>query len=250
MSVLQALDIGLAFLVLAVAAWTIFARGAFAATVGYVVYGLLLALVWIRLFAVDVALTEAAIGSGVTGVLLIGAAARLRAVETAGHERTLSGVSRLFIAVLCVLVALALAGVVLLLPDQGPSLAPQAISATKIAVGQDGLFGAIGLDRVGWSNAGPIRRIFRQAFERADLPYFHPHSFRRTLAALGERLCRMPEDFKAWSQNLAHEGVLTTFSAYGAVAAQRQAEIINGMRRKAGTGGDERPLDRRARKSG
>jgi hypothetical protein len=36
MSVLQALDIGLAFLVFAVAAWTIFARGAFAATVGYV----------------------------------------------------------------------------------------------------------------------------------------------------------------------------------------------------------------------
>ena len=69
MSVLQALDIGLAVLVFAVAAWTIFAPGAFAATVGYVVYGLLLSLVWIRLFAVDVALTEAAIGSGVTGDL-------------------------------------------------------------------------------------------------------------------------------------------------------------------------------------
>ena len=82
MSVLQALDVGLAFLVFAVAAWTVFAPGAFAATVGYVVYGLLLSLVWIRLFAVDVALTEAAIGSGVTGVLLIGAAARLRGAET------------------------------------------------------------------------------------------------------------------------------------------------------------------------
>ena len=70
MSILQALDIGLATLVFAGAAWTIFARGAFAATVGYVVYGLLLSLVWIRLFAVDVALTEAAIGSGVTGFCL------------------------------------------------------------------------------------------------------------------------------------------------------------------------------------
>ena len=86
MSVLQALDIGLAFLVFAVAAWTIFAPGAFAATVGYVVYGLLLSLVWIRLFAVDVALTEAAIGSGVTGILLIGAAARLRGGENAGRR--------------------------------------------------------------------------------------------------------------------------------------------------------------------
>ncbi len=96
MSVLQALDIGLAFLVFAVAAWTVFAPGAFAATVGYVVYGLLLSLVWIRLFAVDVALTEAAIGSGVTGVLLISAAARLRGAETAGHEAIREAASRAF----------------------------------------------------------------------------------------------------------------------------------------------------------
>jgi multisubunit Na+/H+ antiporter MnhB subunit len=126
MSVLQALDIGLAFLVFAVVAWTIFAHGAFAATVGYVVYGLLLSLVWIRLFAVDVALTEAAIGSGVTGVLLIGAAARLRGGETE-DEKSLSGAARLLAASLCILVALALAAVVLLFPDQGPSLAPQSM---------------------------------------------------------------------------------------------------------------------------
>ena len=100
MSVIQALDIGLALLVLAVAGWTIAAREAFASVVGYVAYGLLLSLVWVRLFAVDVALTEAAIGSGVTGVLLISAAARLRGAETAGHEKSLSGLSRMFAAVL------------------------------------------------------------------------------------------------------------------------------------------------------
>jgi multisubunit Na+/H+ antiporter MnhB subunit len=127
MSVLAALDIGLAFLVFAVAAWTVFAPGAFAATVGYVVYGLLLSLVWIRLFAVDIALTEAAIGGGVTGVLLIGAAARLRQAEITTVGEAPSGVTRLFAACLCVLVAAALAGVVLLLPDQGPTLAPQAM---------------------------------------------------------------------------------------------------------------------------
>jgi multisubunit Na+/H+ antiporter MnhB subunit len=126
MSVLQALDIGLAFLVFAVAAWTIFAPGAFAATVGYVVYGLLLSLVWIRLFAVDVALTEAAIGSGVTGVLLIGAAARLRGAQ-AEDEKTLSALPRVFTAGLCILVSLVLAWVVLLFPDEGPSLAPQSM---------------------------------------------------------------------------------------------------------------------------
>ena len=50
--------------------------------VGFVAYGLLLALVWVRLDAVDVALTEAAIGGGLSGVLLLGAAARLRTSET------------------------------------------------------------------------------------------------------------------------------------------------------------------------
>ena len=30
-----------------------------------------------------------------------------------------------------------------------------------------------------------------------------------------------PEEFKAWSQNLGHEQVLTTFSSYGQVGADR-----------------------------
>ncbi len=38
-----------------------------------------------------------------------------------------------------------------------------------------------------------------------------------------------PEEFKAWSQNIGHERVLTTFNAYGNVAAHRQAEIILGL---------------------
>ena len=40
--------------------------------------------------------------------------------------------------------------------------------------------------------------------------------------------CKTPEEFKAWSQNLGHEKVLTTFTSYGAVAAHRQAVLIRG----------------------
>ena len=43
----------------------------------------------------------------------------------------------------------------------------------------------LGLDRKHWSNAGPIRTIFKEAFAAAGLPYFNPHSFRKTLALLG-----------------------------------------------------------------
>jgi integrase len=98
--------------------------------------------------------------------------------------------------------------------------------ATRVHQGEDHQFEAAGLSRTHWSNATPIRVIFREAFERAGLPYFHPHAFRRTLAQLGERCCRTPEEFKAWSQNLGHESVLTTFSSYGEVAGLRQAELI------------------------
>jgi multisubunit Na+/H+ antiporter MnhB subunit len=123
---LQAVDFGLAGLVLAVAAWTIAAREAFAAVVGYVAYGLLLSVVWVRLFAVDVALTEAAIGSGLTGVLLIGAAARLRDTENIAAQEQPAAPQRFWAAALSVLVTVALAAVVLSLPDSAPSLAPEA----------------------------------------------------------------------------------------------------------------------------
>lgn len=79
------------------------------------------------------------------------------------------------------------------------------------------------------SNATPIRTIFKEAFTHAGLPYFNPHSFRNTLVQLGETTCNNPEAFKAWSQNLGHEKVLTTFTSYGEVAYQRQGEIIRGL---------------------
>src|SRR5262249_60469659 len=59
-----ALDAGLALLVLAVAAWTIAARRTFGSVIGFVTYGLLLALAWVRLSAVGVALTGAAVCGG------------------------------------------------------------------------------------------------------------------------------------------------------------------------------------------
>jgi integrase/recombinase XerD len=98
--------------------------------------------------------------------------------------------------------------------------------ATKILVGDNQHFEASGLDRKHWSSAGPIRTIFKDTFAAAGLPYFNPHSFRKTLALLGGQICKSPEEYKAWSQNLGHENVLTTFSSYGDVPGHRQAEII------------------------
>ena len=98
--------------------------------------------------------------------------------------------------------------------------------ATRITLGTTCQFEAAGLARGHWSNASPIRKIFCEAFVNAGLPYFNPHSFRNTLVQLGQDICKTPEHFKAWSQNLGHEKVLTTFLSYGEVACQRRGEII------------------------
>jgi integrase len=101
--------------------------------------------------------------------------------------------------------------------------------ATLVTVGESLRFEATGLDRKHWSNAGPIRTLFKEAFAAAGLPYFNPHSFRKTLALLAGELCQTAEQYKAWSQNLGHEHVLTTFTSYGDVSSYRQAEIIRSM---------------------
>lgn len=72
-----------------------------------------------------------------------------------------------------------------------------------------------------------------QQFEAVGLPYFNPHSFRNTLVRLGENLCRTPEEFKAWSQNLGHESVLTSFYSYGDVPDYKQAELLRKLAKPA-----------------
>lgn len=98
--------------------------------------------------------------------------------------------------------------------------------ATEIGLSSEGHFEAVGLLRSHWKDASAIRRIFKAAFESVGLPYFNPHSFRKTLVRLGEQMCSTPELFKAWSQNLGHEQVLTTFTSYGGVSRERQATIF------------------------
>ena len=107
--------------------------------------------------------------------------------------------------------------------------------ATQVVLGgEERRFQAGGLSRLHWSNATPIRAIFKAAFEGAGLPYANPHAFRKTLAQLGERLCQTPEEFKAWSQNLGHDQVLTTFSSYGNLTGSRQSELIRSLADRSG----------------
>ena len=63
--------------------------------------------------------------------------------------------------------------------------------STQVAVDETGHFAPAGISLEHWKSAAAIRAIFRSAFTRAGLPYFHPHSFRHTLSLLGETLCQI-----------------------------------------------------------
>lgn len=125
----ELLDGLLVLIVLALALGSVVAGGLSTAVACFVSYGLLLAFVWLRVQAVDVAMTEAAIGAGLTGALLIGAAARLGGgAEPAGTTRT-ARTRRALAALAAAAIALPLAACLLLLPEPAPTLAPQVAHA-------------------------------------------------------------------------------------------------------------------------
>src|SRR5271167_301137 len=125
MTTVVVFDFMLVLLLLGIAVWVIVARATFAAVIMFVAYGLLLAIAWVQLFAVDVALTEAAIGSGVTGMLLLGAVGRLGNAETIIPS---SLPLRLGAGVFCALISAALSAVIMWPSGGSFSLAPAAMA--------------------------------------------------------------------------------------------------------------------------
>jgi multisubunit Na+/H+ antiporter MnhB subunit len=126
MSVGLALDAGLALLASAIAIWIVATRQAFAAVVGFVAFGLVLSLAWVRLAAVDVALTEAAIGSGVTGAVVLTAIPHLRRSPPPLPMQQCGILTLIMSIAAAALVSIALVAIVLSPNGPAPTLAPLA----------------------------------------------------------------------------------------------------------------------------
>ena len=78
---------GVLIFMLVVLAWrSLNDRDLFRAVVKFIAFGLLLAVAWVRLQAPDVALAEAAVGSGLTGALILAAMLRMRQRELAAAK--------------------------------------------------------------------------------------------------------------------------------------------------------------------
>jgi len=85
-SVAALFDVVLAAAILWLAWQALHGPHLFRAVLSFMVFGLLLATAWVRLDAPDIALAEAAIGSGVTGALLLSTLGRLP-MQQAGYRR-------------------------------------------------------------------------------------------------------------------------------------------------------------------
>jgi len=118
------LDAGLCLLILTAAGLAMSGRDLFGAIAFFIVYGILIALAWVRLEAVDVALAEAAIGAGLTGVLLIGAWSMLRRVGVSEDHKPSPLGLRLVAGIASGSVVVLLAVAVLALPPGREGLAP------------------------------------------------------------------------------------------------------------------------------
>ena len=103
---------------------------------------------------------------------------------------------------------------------------------TEVGIGRSRQFEALGILREPWASPSSAACIFKEAFRNAYMPPFSPHRVRDTLAELSRDHCRTPEDYKAWSQNLGHDDVLTTFRSYGSVAPGRQIELMTRFRKR------------------
>lgn len=104
--------------------------------------------------------------------------------------------------------------------------------STSLSLDEKNKFERQELDSVAWQSTTSIRKIVKDAFNAVGLEYYNPHSFRNTIVQLGYQVCKTPEEFKAWSQNLGHSSPLTTFTSYGNIDECNQGEIIKRLNNK------------------
>jgi integrase len=97
---------------------------------------------------------------------------------------------------------------------------------TAMTLDSDNCFIANGLLREFWTSATPVRDIFKAAFQNVGLPYYSPHTFRHMLVQVAYQRELTHAQLKAWSQNLGHEGLLTTLTSYGTLPKEEQKRLI------------------------
>lgn len=97
----------------------------------------------------------------------------------------------------------------------------------RMQVGANG-FEAGGLSQEFYSTTNKIRQVVKSAFKNADFAPYGPHSLRSTLTKWADKHYLTREGFKAFSQNIGHDSVVTTIASYYPIDEDRQGELIRG----------------------
>lgn len=83
-----------------------------------------------------------------------------------------------------------------------------------------------------WQDSNSARKIFQKRFLDAEVPYYHPHTFRHLVVKEFAKTRLTEEEKKAISQNLGHENTGTTFGSYGYghIEEDRQIDIVKNIK--------------------
>lgn len=81
-----AFDVGLCATILWLSWMALAGRHIFRSIVFFISVGLLMALAWVRMSAPDLGMAEAAVGAGITGVLLLDTLGRIASRRRRGHR--------------------------------------------------------------------------------------------------------------------------------------------------------------------
>lgn len=114
-------------------------RDLLSATVILGAYSLIMAVVWTRLNAVDVAFTEASVGAGITTMLMVAALSRTRRFESKAQYEEKRGKKRISMTKLSGLIVVILTGAVLIygtmdMPDYGDPNSPAYTHVAKMYI--------------------------------------------------------------------------------------------------------------------
>jgi len=88
------------------------------------------------------------------------------------------------------------------------------------------------VEPVFWKSSNSVRKIFQKHFLNAEIPYYHPHTFRHLVVKEFAKTRLTEEEKKAISQNLGHENTGTTFGSYGYghIQEERQIDIVKSLK--------------------
>ena len=92
----------------------------------------------------------------------------------------------------------------------------------RIAPGATGAFNTHGLDPAPYASDSPLREVFADAFARAGLSNYDPHTIRHMSASIGANRSLTPAEMKAWSMGLGHENLATTMARYVRLSPEDQ----------------------------